>query len=188
MAEIPGHLPFMKRGVWGVSGLFLIAIHCSLSTHHCAELIEERTDLGLPALPDDVDLGIVGDGLEGDMRHALVDEAVADVATHRLGAGRGAGDFGFLELAVAGVGQQIERIACAHDAGPGQRQGDAGGVDGDPAPAPLLRDGGRGSRAAGRIEHEVAGVGGHEDAALNCLCHRLDDVNLLFAKTTRTCV
>ena len=37
----------------------------------------------LPRLPDHVDLGIVGDGFEGDVRHALVDEALADVATRR---------------------------------------------------------------------------------------------------------
>ena len=43
----------------------------------------------------------------------------------------------------------------------------ARGVDGDPAAAPLLGDVGRGAGAAGGVEHEVAGVGGHEDTALN---------------------
>ena len=47
---------------------------------------------------------------------------------------------------------------------------DAGGVDGDPAPAPLLGDVGRGAGAAGWVEHKVAGIGGHQDAAF-------DDVN-----------
>ena len=37
----------------------------------------------LPGLPDDVDLGVVGDGLERDVRRALVDEALADVAVRR---------------------------------------------------------------------------------------------------------
>ena len=55
--------------------------------------------------------------------------------------GRGAGDLGFLELAFSRVGQQVVRIACAHDAGAGQRQRDARGVDRDPAAAPLLGDG-----------------------------------------------
>ena len=100
----------------------------------------QRLQLRLPLLPDDVDLGVVGDGLERDVRHALVDEAVADVAVHRLRARRGAGDFGFLDLAFAGVGQQVERIACAHDAGAGQRQRHARGVNRDPAAAPLLGD------------------------------------------------
>ena len=31
-----------------------------------------------------VNLGIVGDGFEGDVRHALIDEAVADVPPYRL--------------------------------------------------------------------------------------------------------
>ena len=44
------------------------------------------------------------------MRHALIDEAVADVPAHGLRTWRGAGDFGFLDLAVAGIGEQVERI------------------------------------------------------------------------------
>jgi hypothetical protein len=123
-------------------------------------------ELRLPLLPDDVDLGVVGDRLERDVRHALIDEAVAEVALHRLRARRAAGDFGFLELAFAGIGEQVERIAGAHDAGAGQRECNARGVDRDPAAAPLLGDGGGGAGTAGRVEYEVAGVGGHEEAAL----------------------
>ncbi len=51
----------------------------------------QRVQRGLPLLPDHVDLGVVGDGLQRDVRHALVDEALPDVATdrrfRRLGAG-----------------------------------------------------------------------------------------------------
>ena len=97
---------------------------------------------------------------------------------------RGAGDFGFLELALAGIGQQVIRIARAHDAGAGQRQRDARGVDRDPAAAPLLGDVGGGAGAAGRIEHEVAGVGGHQDATLDHLGVRLHDIHLSLAKPT----
>ena len=50
----------------------------------------------MPFVPDDVDLGVVGDGFEGDVRHALIDETVADVALHWLRAGCRVGDFGFL--------------------------------------------------------------------------------------------
>ena len=128
--------------------------------------LAQRLQRRLPLLPDDIDLGVVGDGLEGDVRHALVDEAVADVAVDRLRGGRGAGDFGFLELAFAGIGQQVVGIARAHDAGAGQRQRHARGVNGDPAAAPLLGDVGGGAGTAGRVEHEVAGVGGHQEAAL----------------------
>ena len=100
------------------------------------------------------------------MRHALIDKTVADIAVNRLAAGCRAGNFGLFGLALARIGQQVKRVACAHDAGAGQGQRDARGVDGDPAAAPLLGDGGRGAGAAGRVEYEVAGVGGHENAAL----------------------
>ena len=128
--------------------------------------------------PDHVDLGVVGDGLERDVRHTLIDKALADVAMRRLAGWRGAGDFGFLDLAVAAVGEQVVGIARTHDAGTGQRQGHAGGVDGDPAAAPLLGDIGGGAGAAGRVEHEVAGVGGHQDTTLNHLGIRLNDIDL----------
>ena len=104
------------------------------------QLLAQRLQRRLPLVPDDIDLGVVGDRLERDVRHALVDEAVADVPVHGLRTRRGAGDLGFLELAFAGIGQQVERIARAHDAGAGQRQRHARGVDRDPAAAPLLGD------------------------------------------------
>ena len=82
-----------------------------------------------------------------------------------------------LSLAFAAVGQQVVGIAGAHDAGTGQGQRNAGGVDGDPATAPLFGDIGGGAGAAGGIKDEVAGIGGHEDAALNDLRICLDDIN-----------
>ena len=85
---------------------------------------------------------------------------MTNVAMHGLRTRRGAGDFCFLDLAFAGVGQQVKRIACAHDAGTGQGQRHARGINRDPAAAPLLGDSGSGAGTAGRIEHEVAGVGG----------------------------
>ena len=121
----------------------------------------------LPRLPDHVDLGIVGDGFQGDVRHALVDEALADVAAGGRFRRRTLRDLGFLALPLGAVGEQIPGIARAHDARACQRERHAGGVDGDPAPAPLLGDVGRGAGAAGRVEHEIAGIGGHEDAAFD---------------------
>ena len=132
----------------------------------------------LPFLPDHVDLGVVGDGLEGDVGHALVHESVADVVVGGRVGRRLAGDLGFLQLPVAAVGKQVPGIARPHDAGAGERQGDAGGVDGDPASAPLLGDVGGGAGAAGGIEDEVAGVGDHEDAALNNPRNCLYDIRL----------
>ena len=100
------------------------------------------------------------------MRHALIDEALADVVVDGRVGGRALGQFGFLGAALAAVGEQIPGIARRHQARASERQRDAAGVDGDPAPAPLLGDIGGGAGAAGGIEHEVARVGGHQDAAL----------------------
>ena len=61
----------------------------------------------LRRLPDHVDLGVVGDGFEGDVGHALVDEALADVASRRRFGGRPLRDLGFLPLPLAAVGEQI---------------------------------------------------------------------------------
>ncbi len=120
----------------------------------------------MKSLPDHIDLGVVGDRLEGDVRHALIDESLADVAAHRRRGRDPAGQFALFDLALAAVGEEVIGIAGAHDPGARQGEGDARGVDGDPAPAPLLGDIGGGAGAAGGVEDEVAGVGGHEEAAL----------------------
>ena len=136
----------------------------------------------LPVLPDHVDLGIVGDGFQGDVRHALVDEALADVAMRGRFGGRALCDLPLLALSFGAVGEQIPGIARAHDARPRQRQGDTGGVDGDPAPPPLLGDSGRGSGAAGRVQHQIAGIRGHQDTACNNFCIGLYDIDFAFSK------
>ena len=133
----------------------------------------------LPRLPDHVDLGIVGDGFQGDVRHALVDEALADVPAGRCLRRRALRDLAFLALPLGAVGEQVPGIARAHDARARQRERHAGGVDGDPAPAPLLGDVSRGARAAGRVQHQIAGVGGHENAALNDAGSSLNHIHLL---------
>ena len=116
-----------------------------------------------------LDVRVVGDGLERDVRHALVDKALADVAFGLVLGRHLAGQFGFLLDALRRVGQQVVGILRGHQARARQRQGDAAGVAGDPAPAPLLGDVGRRAAAAGRVEHQVAGVGGHEEATLERL-------------------
>jgi hypothetical protein len=105
----------------------------------------------LVVVPDDVDFGVVGDGFECDVRDALIDEALADAAEGQRGGWRGAGDFAFFALAFGAVGEVVERIASAHDAGSGECEDDAGGVDGDPAASPLFGDVGGGAGAAGGI-------------------------------------
>ena len=54
----------------------------------------------------------------------------------------------------------------SHQALPGQRNGHTGGVAGNPTASPLLRYICGSAGAAGGIEDEVAGVGGHENTAL----------------------
>src|SRR5262249_23469038 len=74
------------------------------------------------------------------------------------------------------------------NAGTSKGEGDAGGADGDPAPAPLLGDIGRGTGAAGGIEDEISGVGGHENTVLNCIYIGLNDVYPLITKGVRNCI
>ena len=57
------------------------------------------------------------------------------------------------------------RILGGDKAGAGNGQGHSAGVDGNPAPAPLLRHIGSGAAAAGGVQHQVAGVRGHEETA-----------------------
>ena len=129
--------------------------------------LAQRLQCLLPLLPDHVDLGVVGNGLERDVGYALVHEPLPDVVVGGRVGGCPASDLGFFELSVAAVGEQVVGIARAHDAGAGERQSHAGSVNGDPAAAPLLGDVGSGAGAAGWVEDEVAGVGGHEDATLD---------------------
>jgi len=62
--------------------VLLFTLHSSHFTlQRRAQRFAQRLE---PLLPDDVDLGVVGDRLEGDVRDALVDEAVTDVVADRL--------------------------------------------------------------------------------------------------------
>ena len=137
----------------------------------------------LVILPDHVDLGIVGDRPQRDMRHAFINEALADVAVAERFRGRLAFDLGLLQLPGAAVGEQVVGIAGAHDADARQRQGHARSVNRDPAPAPLFGNVGRRAGAAGGVEHEVAGVGSHEDAAPYDLSKRLHNIEFFVAKS-----
>src|SRR5258706_6119624 len=112
------------------------------------------------------------------MRHALVDKSLADVVPRFVFGRHLAGKFRFLLEALLRVGQQVVGILGGHQAGTRQRQSDAAGVAGDPAPAPLLGNIGGSATAAGWIEHEVAWVGGHEEATLNHLYGCLHDIEL----------
>ena len=96
-----------------------------LLAQRLVDLLTQRFKHLLELVPDDVDLGVVGNGLQRDVRHALVDKTLANVAERGLAGGHCAGDFGFLDLAFAAVGEQVKGIAGAHDASTCQCQCDA---------------------------------------------------------------
>ena len=83
------------------------------------QLFAQRLQQGLVLVVNDVDFGVVGNAFERDVRYAFVNKALADVAKGGVAFGYGAGDFAFFGLALFAVGQQIEGVACAHDAGTG---------------------------------------------------------------------
>ena len=62
----------------------------------------------------------------------------------------------------------------------GECEGNAGGVAGNPAAAPLLGDECGSAATAGRVKDEVTGIGGHENAALNGFGSGFYHVSLVF--------
>ena len=177
----PGKERLGRRAPW-IFGVARDLPLLPIRLHRLVELPAQGLQLLLVLLPDHVDPGVVGDGFQGDVRDPLVDEAVADVAVGGRFGRSFAGECGFLPLPFGAVREEVEGVAGAHDAGAGQGEGDAGGVDGDPAPAPLLGDVGGGAGAAGGVEDEITGVGGHEEAALNHGLRSLDDIGLICHK------
>src|SRR5262249_35648612 len=64
-----------------------------------------------------LDVWVVGDALERDVWHALVDETLADVALGRSVSRKDAGKFGLFLTAFRGVGQEVVREAGGHEPG-----------------------------------------------------------------------
>ena len=115
----PGNLPLFQR----IKCTLPATHHPPLATHHRINLRPQRLQFRLPLFPDHVDLGVVGNRLEGDVGHPFIDKAVAQLAIGGLAGRWCAGDFGILELPFARIGQQIVGVAGAHDAGARQGQG-----------------------------------------------------------------
>ena len=159
-----------------------------LGFESAVQLRADGLQFPLVVLVDDVDLGVVGDVAQGDVGHALVHETLPDAAVGGHFGGIPAGELGLLDLPIAAVGQDVPGVAGAHDASAGQRQGDAGGVDGNPAPAPLLGHVGGGAGAAGGVQHQVAGVSGHQDAAFYHFGVGLYHVGLVVSECARLSV
>ena len=164
--------------------------------------------VNLRALHAGFNVGIVGDGFERDVRYALVNETAFDVAfgcsaavpaagsgsvlaprtggedaarTRRRGRLRyePARHFHFLAPAVFGIGQQIKWKLSGHQTRACQRNGNSAGVASNPTPSPLLRDVSCRAAAASRIEHQIAGIGRHHQAALDNSRVSLDNIKLI---------
>ena len=67
-----------------------------------------------------------------------------------------AGNLGLFVLAFGAVGRGGSRGSGRPLRGAGKGKSDAGGIDSDPATAPLLGDVGGGAGAAGGVDDEVA--------------------------------
>jgi hypothetical protein len=105
---------------------------------------------------DWVQVRILGNALESYVRHGLVDEVSPDASL----------------LVAKFVVIELRREQPL----PGDGYSNPASVDGDPAPAPLLRDVSRRPRTARRIKDEVAWVGGHQHATADDGRWRLNDI------------
>ena len=148
--------------------------------HGGVQLFAQRFQGLLPCLPDDVDFGIVGDGFESDMGDTLVNKAVADVVLESkpLRSKRGTVGLGLFFRAIWTIGKEVKRVASTHDAGSGQGQSDAGGVNGNPTAAPFFTHRRTCARSTGRVEDKVTGIGRHQQTSFVNFYARLDDINL----------
>ena len=117
------------------------------------------------------------------MGHSFVDEAESDVSVGRGVWRSRPGNLGFLPLSFGTVGEQVIGVPRTHHASTGESKCDPRGIDGDPPPTPLFGDVGGCTGTAGRIKHEITGVGGHEDATLNDGLRRLYDIDLVSHET-----
>ena len=133
-------------------------------------LVVEQLELGVP--PDRrvdlfaahafLDVRVVGDRLQRDVLHSLVDESVPDVVRH-LGRRQVACADSSLSLATTldGVREQVVREAGTHQPLSRKRERDSRGVDRDPPPSPLLGHVSRRARSTRWVENEVTRVGRH---------------------------
>ncbi len=120
------------------------------------------------------DVRVLGDRLQGHVRHALVHEAAADVVAGGRERAGGAWPVtsASLRMPASRVGEEVVRVLRGHQARASEGERDAAGVDRDPASAPLLGDVGGRAGSARWVEHEVAGVGRHQQAPLDDLACR----------------
>src|SRR5208282_1372193 len=107
----------------------------------------------LPPVPNNVDLGVIRDRFQGNVRYPFVDETLPNIPVRRLKTRCSAGSLGLFEFAFTRIGEQIVGVAHAHDSSARKRERDPRGVDCDPPAPPLLSNRRRGTRATCRVEY-----------------------------------
>ena len=128
-------------------------------------LVVEQLEVGVPRdrlvdlLPAHplLDVRVVRDRLQRDVRHPLVDEPTPNVVRRSArSAAAVAVQLRLLRSPLRRVGEQVVREPGTHEPLPRERQRDARGVDRDPPPPPLLGDERRRAGSTGRVKDEVA--------------------------------
>src|SRR3546814_3464390 len=108
--EVEGHLPFLQRIALGeIERLALAAALGDLERRayrlqRGIEPAQRLLDGRLHALKDVVDVRVVGDGLQGDVRHGLVDEAATQAFVRVLE----------LKVVVTGGDRKSTRMNSSH--------------------------------------------------------------------------
>src|SRR6516164_380715 len=102
------------------------------------QLCAEQFELGLKALPDHVDLGIICDLLKFYVWCAVIDEALANVAVGRSFRWWFACNLAFLATALWRIGEIVIGKLRAHYARAGKRQCYARSIDSNPSSSTLL--------------------------------------------------
>ena len=122
------------------------------------------------------------------MRNALIDEPLSYVTGRSFIRRELSREVGLLKLAFAGIRKQVVGKLRRHDPLPRERKRHSRRIDRDPPPPPFFAYQGRCSRSAGRIEHEIPRIGGHQEASLDDFHVRLDYIYFRIAESGRCCI
>lgn len=159
--------------------------------HAVARLMHDKADVAVDARRPKVGVLGIADPVHLEPVAGRVHLQIEDARLHRFlvktgqaieGGGNRIDHAGRVEMQ-----PDLRRLAIVQ-ARAGERKCNSARVHCDPTPSPLLSDVSRGARAAGRVKHEIAGVGGHKDTAF---CHfdiGLDHVRLIASVKAPLCI
>ena len=168
---LEGHLPLLRRG---------------LTERRTQRFAQFLRGLHVPFV-NNVNLRIVGDGFQRDVRHTFVDKALLDASLRGAHDGL-ARDFPFLLHALLAVCQQVVGKLRRHHAPPRQGQCHTAHVNRHPAPPPLLGHHRCSPAPARRVKHQVSGVSTHQHATRDNLFRCLNHIHLIRGKACNTSV